>query len=152
MFKSLLVCTFYLEVGAGFFLPACLSCFARLVSSSSPQQFLFRLDTDVFQQEASQFLLVPHLACWALWNGQGKAVLQTPALFFSRWMQPFISHGHITSADGVSREARRSIGLPAAQGMKFLSLRNENEVLEGGKLLLPASEPANTSQLARRAG
>lgn len=65
-------------------------------------------------------------------------------------MQAVISHAHITSADGVSREARRSIGLPAAQGMKFLLLRNENEVLEGGKLLLPASEPANTSQLARR--
>lgn len=37
------------------------------------------------------------------------------------------------------------------QCMKFLMLRNENEVLESGKLLLPTSEPgcaASTTQLA----
>lgn len=56
---------------------------------------------------------------------------------------------------GVSWEARHSIGLLTAQSMKFLFLRNENEVLEGGELLLLASEPgcaASMSQLVRRAG
>lgn len=42
---------------------------------------------------------------------------------------------------GVSWEARRSIRLPTAQCVKFLVLRSENEVLEGGGLLLLASEP-----------
>lgn len=77
------------------------------------------------------------------------------ALYFCHWTRPLISQGHITGADGVSWEARRSVALPTAQGMKFLVLRNENEVLEGGELLLLASEPgcaAGTSRLACRAG
>lgn len=66
-------------------------------------------------------------------------------------MQPLISQGRITSAEGISWEARNSIGLPTAQRVKFLSLRNGNEVLEGGKLLLLASEPGSAARMSRLA-
>lgn len=88
------------------------------------------------------------------WAGEAGAT-NASSLLLPLDTQPLISQGRITSADGVSREARHSIRLPTAQCMKFLSLRNENEVLEGGELLRLVSEPgcaASASQLACRAG
>lgn len=66
-------------------------------------------------------------------------------------MQLLISQEHTTSANGVSWEVRHSIGLLAAQCMKFLLLRNENEVLEGGELLLLASEPEFAATVSSQA-